>query len=111
MMLATVLAEPAVPWFLRRFGHRAVVGAGLLLLGVPAAALCLWASFPLTLGVCLARGVGLGIVVAGTKLAAELAPPGRRSERPVRSEPGHPVGARAARRGLAERPPRLGASP
>ncbi|MYX12506.1 hypothetical protein GTY67_03575 [Streptomyces sp. SID8374] len=83
MMLATVLAEPAVPWFLRRFGHRAVVGAGLLLLGVPAAALCLWASFPLTLGVCLARGVGLGIVVvAGTKLAAELAPPGRRSERP-----------------------------
>ncbi|WP_411083594.1 MFS transporter [Streptomyces sp. cmx-18-6] len=81
MMLATVLAEPAVPWFLARFGHRAVVGAGLLLLGVPAAALCLWSSFPLTLAVCLLRGVGLGIVVvAGTKLAAELAPPGRRSE-------------------------------
>ncbi|MFE2293192.1 MFS transporter [Streptomyces sp. NPDC059452] len=81
MMLATVLAEPAVPWFLARFGHRAVVGAGLLLLGVPAAVLSLWSSFPLTLGVCLARGVGLGIVVvAGTKLAAELAPPGRRSE-------------------------------
>ncbi|MET7873861.1 MFS transporter [Streptomyces cyaneofuscatus] len=81
MMLATVLAEPAVPWFLTRFGHRAVVGAGLLLLGLPSAALCLWSSFPLTLGVCLARGVGLGIVVvAGTALAAELAPPGRRSE-------------------------------
>ncbi|MFE7461953.1 MFS transporter [Streptomyces sp. NPDC057554] len=81
MMLATVVAEPAVPWFLARFGHRAVVGAGLLLLGVPAAALTLWSAFPLTLGVCLARGVGLGIVVvAGTKLAAELAPPGRRSE-------------------------------
>lgn len=81
MMLATVLAEPAVPWFLARFGHRAVVGAGLLLLGVPSAVLCLWSSFPLTLGVCLARGVGLGIVVvAGTALAAELAPPGRRSE-------------------------------
>ncbi|MFF3098787.1 MFS transporter [Streptomyces cyaneofuscatus] len=81
MMLATVLAEPAVPWFLARFGHRAVVGAGLLLLGLPSAALCLWSSFPLMLGVCLARGVGLGIVVvAGTALAAELAPPGRRSE-------------------------------
>ncbi|MGC4929993.1 MFS transporter [Streptomyces sp. DT117] len=81
MMLATVLAEPAVPWFLARFGHRAVVGAGLLLLGLPSAVLCLWPSFPLTLGVCLARGVGLGIVVvAGTALAAELAPPGRRSE-------------------------------
>lgn len=81
MMLATVLAEPAVPWALARFGHRAVVGAGLLLLGLPSAVLCLWSSFPLTLGVCLARGVGLGIVVvAGTALAAELAPPGRRSE-------------------------------
>ncbi|MGA5473267.1 MFS transporter [Streptomyces arboris] len=81
MMLATVLAEPAVPWFLARFGHRAVVGAGLLLLGLPSAVLCLWSSFPLTLGVCLARGMGLGIVVvAGTALAAELAPPGRRSE-------------------------------
>lgn len=81
MMLATVLAEPGVPWFLARFGHRAVVGAGLLLLGLPSAVLCLWSSFPLTLGVCLARGVGLGIVVvAGTALAAELAPPGRRSE-------------------------------
>ncbi|MEU8562157.1 MFS transporter [Streptomyces cyaneofuscatus] len=81
MMLATVLAEPAVPWFLARFGHRAVVGAGLLLLGLPSAVLSLWSSFPLTLGVCLARGVGLGIVVvAGTALAAELAPPGRRSE-------------------------------
>ncbi|MFI7240041.1 MFS transporter [Streptomyces cyaneofuscatus] len=81
MMLATVLAEPAVPWFLARFGHRAVVGAGLLLLGLPSAVLCLWSSFPLTLGVCLARGVGLGIVVvAGTTLAAQLAPPGRRSE-------------------------------
>ncbi|MGW5065355.1 MFS transporter [Streptomyces cyaneofuscatus] len=81
MMLATVLAEPAVPWFLARFGHRAVVGASLLLLGLPSAVLSLWSSFPLTLGVCLARGVGLGIVVvAGTALAAELAPPGRRSE-------------------------------
>ncbi|MFE3717471.1 MFS transporter [Streptomyces cyaneofuscatus] len=81
MMLATVLAEPAVPWFLARFGHRAVVGVGLLLLGLPSAVLSLWSSFPLTLGVCLARGVGLGIVVvAGTALAAELAPPGRRSE-------------------------------
>ncbi len=81
MMLATVLAEPGVPWFLARFGHRAVVGAGLLLLGLPSAVLCLWSSFPLTLGVCLARGVGLGIVVvAGTALAAELAQPGRRSE-------------------------------
>ncbi|MEV4879219.1 MFS transporter [Streptomyces cyaneofuscatus] len=81
MMLATVLAEPAVPWLLARFGHRTVVGAGLLLLGLPSAVLCLWSSFPLTLGVCLARGVGLGIVVvAGTQLAAELAPPGRRSE-------------------------------
>ncbi|MET9096746.1 MFS transporter [Streptomyces cyaneofuscatus] len=81
MMLATVLVEPAVPWFLARFGHRAVVGAGLLLLGLPPAVLSLWSSFPLTLGVCLARGVGLGIVVvAGTALSAELAPPGRRSE-------------------------------
>ncbi|UCM88961.1 MFS transporter [Streptomyces marincola] len=81
MMLATVLTELAVPRLLDRFGCRALVAAGLVLLGVPAALLALSPSLPWTLAVCLARGAGLGIVVvAGTTLAAQLAPPGRRSE-------------------------------
>ncbi|ARQ72358.1 MFS transporter [Streptomyces marincola] len=81
MMLSTVLTELAVPRLLDRFGSRALVAAGLVLLGVPAALLALSPSLPWTLAVCLARGAGLGIVVvAGTTLAAQLAPPGRRSE-------------------------------
>jgi MFS family permease len=44
MMVSTVLLEPAVPFLLRRFGHRVVMAAGLVLLGAPAFALAasLW---------------------------------------------------------------------
>ncbi|MGP3910954.1 MFS transporter [Nonomuraea sp. 10N515B] len=81
MMLATVLAELAVPWLLARFGYRTVMGLGLALLGGPALLLPLSAALPLVLAVSLLRGAGLGIVVvAGTALTAELVPAERRSE-------------------------------
>jgi len=81
MMLSTVLAELAVPRLAGRFGYRAVMALGLILLGAPAAALAASPGLPLVLAASLARGAGLGIVVvAGTALAAGAAPAGRRGE-------------------------------
>ena len=79
MMLGTVLTELTVPRLLDRFGYRAVMAAGLALLGIPALALAWSAWLPVVLLVCLVRGAGLGIVVvAGAALSGILAPPGRR---------------------------------
>ncbi|WP_433516444.1 MFS transporter [Nonomuraea sp. CA-143628] len=81
MMLSTVLLELAVPWLLSRYGYRAVLALGLVLLGLPSLLLPLSAGLPLILAVALLRGGGLGIlVVAGTALAAELVPAERRGE-------------------------------
>ncbi|WP_436763070.1 MFS transporter [Streptosporangium sp. V21-05] len=81
MMLGTVLTEFAAPGLLRAYGYRAVMGLGLLLLGAPALLLPASASMPPVLGICLARGAGLGlVVVAGAALMAELVPADRRGE-------------------------------
>ncbi|NUR84276.1 MAG: MFS transporter [Nonomuraea sp.] len=81
MMLATVLAELAVPWILARRGYRFAMVLGLALLGVPALALPLSSALPAILAVSLLRGGGLGIlVVTGTALTAELTPPERRGQ-------------------------------
>ncbi|MEU5362401.1 MFS transporter [Streptomyces sp. NPDC005925] len=79
-MLATVLMELAAPRLLAAYGSRAVLAAGVLLLGLPAVLLAAGPPLWLVLTVCAARGAGLGaVVVAGTGLAAALAPPGRRA--------------------------------
>ncbi|MCG5219796.1 MFS transporter [Streptosporangium sp. KLBMP 9127] len=81
IMLSTVLMELAVPRLVAAFGYRAVMAAGLVLLGVPALGLLVTSSLPAVLIVCLARGAGLGIVVVvGTALTAELVPAARRAE-------------------------------
>jgi predicted MFS family arabinose efflux permease len=81
LMLATVAAELATPALLARLGYRAVLAAGLVLLGAPALALTVSASLAAILAVCLVRGVGLAIlVVAGSSLVATLVPQERRSE-------------------------------
>ncbi|MGN9847383.1 MFS transporter [Nonomuraea sp. H19] len=81
LMLATVLAELAVPWLLATLGYRTVMALGLALLGLPALLLPLSAALPLVLAVSLLRGAGLGIiVVAGTALTAELVSAERRAE-------------------------------
>ncbi|MEV0828020.1 MFS transporter [Nonomuraea rubra] len=81
MMLATVAAELAVPWLLSRLGYRAVMGLGLVLLGLPALLLPLSAALSWVLGISVLRGAGLGVmVVAGTALTAELVPEERRGE-------------------------------
>lgn len=81
MMLSTVLTELFTPGLLTRFGYRSVMAAGIILLGAPSLLLPLSDALPLILGVSLARGAGLAIiVVAGTALAAALSPSGRRGE-------------------------------
>ena len=81
LMLATVAAELATPALVARLGYRAVLGAGLVLLGAPALALPLSGSLGAILAVSVVRGVGLAVlVVAGSALVATLAPRERRSE-------------------------------
>jgi MFS family permease len=76
-----VLLDPVVPALLRRFGNRVVIGAGLVLLGVPALALAATPGLAAVLAVCFLRGAGLAVlVVAGTALTAALAPPSRRGQ-------------------------------
>lgn len=81
LMAGTVAAELATPRLVARFGYRTVLGAGLLLLGVPALALTASADI-VTIGVaCLVRGLGFGIVaVVGGALVASLVPRERRGE-------------------------------
>lgn len=74
-MAATVVTQLKVPALLRRYGYRAVLAVGCVLLGPPSLAF-LWstATGP-ALAISAVRGVGFGMVtVAGIGLLAELAP-------------------------------------
>ncbi len=80
-MLSTVLAQTWMPRVLARFGYRAVLAAGLLLLGLPAFLYTPLGEVPTILAVTLARGAGFGaVIVVLAALVVELAPPGRRGE-------------------------------
>ncbi|MGA9870144.1 MAG: MFS transporter [Rhodococcus sp. (in: high G+C Gram-positive bacteria)] len=77
-MATTVLTQLFVPRLLVRFGHRSVLAAGCILLGLPAAFFVLSVSTGPALSVSAVRGVGFGMLtVAGAALVAELAPHGQ----------------------------------
>lgn len=81
LMATTVAGELAVPRLVVRFGYRALLAAGLVLLGAPALALPAAASLPGILAVSLVRGLGFAVVVVvGGALVASLVPPERRGE-------------------------------
>jgi predicted MFS family arabinose efflux permease len=81
MMLATVLAELAIPRLVARFGYRTVFGTGLALLGLPALALAAAGSMTMVLIACLVRGAGFAVaVVLGGALVASIVPAERRGE-------------------------------
>src|SRR4029453_12533620 len=81
LMAATVAGELAIPRLLARFGYRALLAAGLVLLGAPALALPASATMAAILLVTLVRGLGFAIcVVVGGALVATLVPPERRGE-------------------------------
>jgi MFS family permease len=81
LMLSTVATELATPRIVARFGYRATLAAGLVLLGAPALALSAAHTMPAILAICLVRGAGLAIiVVVGGSLVASFVPPERRGE-------------------------------
>jgi MFS family permease len=81
LMGTTVAAEFGTPRMVARFGHRAVLMAGLILLGLPALALLASASMLLITVVSMLRGVGLAIIfVVCGELGASLVPAERRGE-------------------------------
>ncbi|MGI8486107.1 MAG: MFS transporter [Thermomicrobiales bacterium] len=81
MMLGTVITELWTHQILARFGYRLSMGMAVILLATPALVL-IWSSALVTIVLTsLVRGAGLAIlVVAGSAIAAELAPPNRRGE-------------------------------
>jgi predicted MFS family arabinose efflux permease len=81
LMLSTVGVELVMPLLTRWLGYRLLFAGGLFLLGAPALLLPFCANMPAILVVCLARGMGLAIiVVVGAALAAALVPAQRRGE-------------------------------
>ena len=80
-MLATVVVELFTPRLTADLGYRRALELGLALLGFPALILLVFPGFAAILVVAAARGAGLAIsVVAGTAMAAQLFPAGRRAE-------------------------------
>ena len=81
LLLGTVAAELAAPILMRRYGHWAMLAAGLPLLGVPALALLPGGSLAVIVAVGVVRGLGFGLCTVMTgALTAVLLPPERRGE-------------------------------
>ncbi|MGD9991419.1 MFS transporter [Pseudonocardia sp.] len=80
LMAVTVATQFAVPWMLRRIGHRWVLVVGMVFMGAPAPLLALSSELAPVLAVTTLRGVGFGMVtVAGSALVAELLDPAEHS--------------------------------
>ena len=81
LLLATVLTQLCVPAALRRFGWATVLTAGMVLLGVPAAAYAASDALGPVLALSAVRGMGFGVLtVTGSAAAAALVDPARRGE-------------------------------
>lgn len=80
LMAVTVATQFAVPWMLRRIGHRWVLVIGMVCMGAPAPLLALSSELAPVLAVTTVRGIGFGMVtVAGSALVAELLDPAEHS--------------------------------
>jgi MFS family permease len=81
LLLGTVIAEIAAAPGIRRFGYRAVLAAGAVLLGVPALVLLPREPQAVMAGVSFLRGIGFGLCGVTTgALTATLLPAERRGE-------------------------------
>ncbi|MFD2792514.1 MFS transporter [Promicromonospora vindobonensis] len=79
LMLATVAVQTTVPWSLRRWGWRATLITGVLLLGLPSFALMLTDQLAWILAVSAVRGAGFAILtVCGASAVASLVDATRR---------------------------------
>jgi MFS family permease len=78
LLLTTVAVQFGVPRLLDRFGHTAVLVAGLVFLGLPALGYGLSDRLAPVLAMSALRGVGFAIItVTGSAMVARLVPPGR----------------------------------
>src|SRR5579859_3413780 len=81
LLLGTVGAEVVAATGIRRFGYRAVLAVGAVLLGLPALALIPREPQAVMMGVSFVRGIGFGLCGVTTgALTATLIPPARRGE-------------------------------
>jgi MFS family permease len=81
LLTATVVGELLSPRLMQRFGARAVLGAGLVLLGMPTFLLLLTASAGMLTAVGVLRGLGFALaIVAGGAVTAAIVPAERRGE-------------------------------
>jgi MFS family permease len=81
LLLGTVAAEVLAAAAIRRFGYRAVLASGAVLLGAPALAMLAREPQSVMVGVSLVRGFGFGLAGVTTgALTARLLPPERRGE-------------------------------
>ncbi|WP_348789909.1 MFS transporter [Leifsonia sp. NPDC080035] len=81
LLAATVAGELVSPWLMQRFGARAVLASGLLLLGAPTFVLLFSASLPVLVATGVLRGAGFALaIVAGGAVTAALVPADRRGE-------------------------------
>jgi MFS family permease len=81
LLAGTVAAEAVAATAIKRFGYRMMVGAGAVLLGLPALALLTRQPQAVMMGVSVVRGFGFGLGgVATGALTATLLPPERRGE-------------------------------
>jgi MFS family permease len=81
LLLFTVLTQLFVPPALRRFGWGPVLVAGMVLLGVPAAAYVVSDALGPVLVLSAVRGIGFGVLtVTGSAAVAALVDPARRGE-------------------------------
>ena len=81
LLVGTVMAELAAPTLMGRYGYRALLAAGAVLLGIPALTLLHPRPLAVIAAVSVVRGLGFGLctVVTGA-LTAVLLPPERRGE-------------------------------
>src|SRR5215467_5214664 len=81
LLLGTVTAEAVAAAGIRRFGYRAMLAAGAVLLSAPALALLSREPQAVMMGVSFVRGLGFGLCgVTSGALAATLLPAERRGE-------------------------------
>lgn len=80
-MGVTVATQLVTPALLRRFGHRNLLAASAVLLGLPTPVYILSSGLAALLAVSAVRGIGFGLVtVTGSALVAHLVPTGRRGQ-------------------------------
>jgi predicted MFS family arabinose efflux permease len=81
LTMSTIAGYLPTPRLIARYGHRTMLAAGMLLLGLPALVLAVSPDLTVALLACVVRGVGFAsCCVSGYALSVSLIPPERRGE-------------------------------